>query len=91
MTKKTVANMYKKAYQKYPNLVRAAIRRNYEYNQTMIKVREMEAKGRIFVLRPTIPTVSRLERDYDMLMNFYEHGYESMEEKYVELCRYLEI
>lgn len=91
MTKKAVANMYRKAYQKYPNLVRAAIRRNYEYNQTMMKVREMEAKGRVFVLRPTIPTVSRLERDYDMLLNFYEHGYESMEEKYDELCRYLEI
>lgn len=91
MTKKAVANMYRKAYQKYPNLVRAAIRRNYEYNQTMMKVREMEAKGRVFVLRPTIPTVSRLERDYDMLLNFYEHGYESMEEKYDDLCRYLEI
>lgn len=91
MTRKTVANMYRKAYKNYPNLVRAAIRRNYEYNQTMVMVRKMEAEGKIFVIRPTAPTVSRLERNYDTLMNFYEHGYEMMESEYDKLRRYLEL
>ncbi len=56
----------------------------------MLKINELEKEGRIFVLRPTIPPVSRLERKYDTLMQFYEHGYESMEERYDKLCAYLE-
>ncbi|MGN1167518.1 MAG: patatin family protein [Lachnospiraceae bacterium] len=91
MTKKTTANLYRKAYKNYPNLVRVAIRRNYEYNQTMLIVRKMEAEGKIYVIRPTEPTVSRLERNYDTLMRFYEHGYETMEGEYDKLRRYLEL
>lgn len=89
MTNRTTANLYRTAYQNYPKLVRAAIRRNFEYNRAMLKINELEREGKIFVLRPTIPPVSRLERKYDALMQFYEHGYESMEERYDELCGYL--
>ena len=91
MTKKATANLYRKAYKNYPNLVRVAIRRNYEYNQTMLMVNKMEAEGKIYVIRPTEPTVSRLERNYDTLMRFYEHGYETMEDEYDKLRRYLEL
>lgn len=91
MTGKAAANMYRKAYKNYPKLVRAAIRRNYEYNQTMLEVKRLEKEGKIFVLRPTAPTVSRLERNYDTLMLFYEHGYELMEKEYDHLRRYLEM
>ena len=90
MTNRTTANLYRKAYKNYPKLARAAIRRNFEYNQAVLKVNELEKRGEIFVLRPTIPPVSRLEKRYDILMQFYEHGYESMEKRYDELCRYLE-
>lgn len=90
MTGKATANLYRRAYKNYPKLVRAAIRRNYEYNQTMLTVKKLEAEGKIFVLRPTEPTVSRLERNYDTLMHFYEHGYEMMEKEYDNLRRYLE-
>lgn len=89
MTNRTTANLYRTAYQNYPKLARAAIRRNFEYNQAMRKINELEREGKVFVLRPTIPPVSRLERKYDALMQFYEHGYESMEERYDELCGYL--
>lgn len=41
-------------------------------------------------LRPLIPTVSRLEKDYDTLMNFYEHGYHLMEKQFDELRRFME-
>lgn len=89
MTTRPVANMYRKAYKNYPELARAAIRRNFVYNQTMMQVKKLEAEGKIFVLRPTIPTVSRLERNYDSLMHFYVHGYKSMKAQYDDLCRYL--
>lgn len=90
MTTKGVANLYRRAYKKYPNLVRTTIRRNFEYNKTMSLIEKLEEEGKIFVLRPLIPTVSRLEKDYDALMNFYEHGYNLMKKQYDELQRYLE-
>ncbi len=90
MTSHGAANLYRTAYQNYPKLARAAIRRNFEYNKAMDKINELEKREEIFVLRPMIPPVSRLERKYDTLMQFYEHGYESMEKRYDELCAYLE-
>ncbi len=42
------------------------------------------------MLRPLIPTVSRLEKDYDTLMNFYNHGYKLMEKQYDAMMKYLE-
>ena len=87
---KGMAGIYRKAYKKYPNLVRAAIRRNHVYNQTMEHVEKLEEEGKIFVLRPLIPTVSRLEKDYDTLMNFYNHGYKLMEKQYDAMMKYLE-
>ncbi len=89
MPTRSIANMYRKAYKNYPELARAAVRRNFVYNRTMMQVKKLEAEGKIFVLRPTIPTVSRLERNYDSLMHFYKHGYKSMKAQYDDLCRYL--
>ena len=31
-----------------------------------------------------------LERDYDKLMSFYEHGYALMKKEYANLLRYME-
>ncbi|KMZ55064.1 serine protease [Dorea sp. D27] len=69
MTSKALANVYRRAYRKYPNLVRTTIRRNFEYNKAMRLVEEMEEEGKIFVLRPLIPTVSRLEKTTTRLWN----------------------
>lgn len=90
MTTKALANVYRSAYKKYPNLVRTTIRRNFEYNRTMQLVEKMEAEGGLFVLRPIIPTVSRLEKNYDALMNFYQHGCDMMKKEYEALLQYLD-
>ena len=42
------------------------------------------------MIRPLIPTVSRLEKDYDALMHFYEHGYRLMKKEFDALQRFLE-
>ena len=89
-TTKAVAKLYRRAYRSYPNLVRTAILRNAKYNRQAEKVEKLEKEGTIFVLRPLIPTVSRLEKDYDMLMNFYDHGYCLMRREYNRLKEYLE-
>lgn len=90
MTSKALANVYRRAYRKYPNLVRTTIRRNFEYNKAMRLVEEMEVEGKIFVLRPLIPTVSRLEKNYDTLMEFYQHGYQLMKKEIGNLKEYLD-
>lgn len=89
-TTKAAAKLYRRGYKSYPNLVRTAIRRNAVYNRQAELVERLEREGKIFVLRPLIPTVSRLEKDYDMLMNFYDHGYCLMKREYGRLMEYLE-
>lgn len=87
---KALVKLYRRAYQKHPNLVKTTVRRNLVYNQTMKLVEKLESEGKIFVIRPLIPTVSRLEKDYDTLMHFYEHGYKLMKREYDNLLRFLE-
>ena len=53
-------------------------------------VEQMEEEGSIFVLRPLIPTVSRLEKNYDTLMEFYQHGYHLMKKEFENLMEYLD-
>lgn len=67
--------IYRAAYKKYPNLVRTILRRPYVYNKQMEQIEQLERKGEIFVLRPKIKTIGRMEKNYDRLTSFYEHGY----------------
>ena len=90
MPSRAAVQLYRRAYKKYPNLVRCIINRNIVYNRTMKLVEQQEAEGKIFVIRPLIPTVSRLEKDYDALMHFYEHGYRLMKKEFDALQRFLE-
>ena len=87
---KGTAKLYRRAYKKYPNLVHAAVYRNHVYNKTMELVERLEEEEKIFVIRPLVPTVSRLERDEAALSTFYQHGYNLMKRQQEALQRYLE-
>ena len=87
---KGTAKLYRRAYKKYPNLVHAAVYRNHVYNKTMELVERLEEEEKIFVIRPLVPTVSRLERDEAALSTFYQHGYNLMKRQREALQRYLE-
>ena len=89
-TSHAVADLYRRAYRKYPELVRVTVRRNYEYNRQIRQVERLSREGRIFVFSPRIPTVSRVEKDYDALMHFYEHGYQQAKRRYSQLEAYIE-
>lgn len=84
------ARLYRSAYSKYPNLVKSMLYRPLIYNRTMEWIERLEAQKKIFVLRPQTKTVARLERNYDTLMAFYQHGYDQMKEEYDRLAEYLE-
>lgn len=81
--------IYRAAYKKYPNLVRTILRRPYVYNKQMEQIEQLERKGEIFVLRPKIKTIGKMEKNYDRLTSFYEHGYVQMKEEYERLLEYL--
>lgn len=87
---KGTVKLYRREYKKYPNLVHAAIYRNHVYNKTMELVERLEEEEKIFVIRPLVPTVSRLERDETALTAFYQHGYNLMKRQREALQRYLE-
>ena len=82
--------LYKRAYKSYPELVHTIFRRSFEYNKTMNYIDQLEKRGEIFVLRPQIKPVSRLERNAETLHAFYEHGYHYTERKFDEMIKYLE-
>lgn len=85
-----MAKVYKRAYCSYPNLVQAIRTRSYRYNRVMGLIEQLEKEGKIFVIRPLVKPVSRMERDADTLQGFYEHGYELMKQEYERLQKYME-
>ena len=87
--RKAEVKLYEQRYKKYPNLIKTIITRPLVYNRTIEKIEKLEDSGKIFVLRPEIPTIKRLEKDYDILMNFYQHGYLRMEREFERLKDFL--
>lgn len=87
---RAVGKMHRRLYSKYPELVRTCLLRHKHYNQTMEYIEKLEESGEIFVLRPGIKPVSRLEKDAKKLQAFYDHGYHRMEEMLPQLMQYLE-
>ncbi len=82
--------LYQAAYMKYPQLIRTICKRARVYNRTMAAVEKWEKQGRIFVIRPRMKAIGRLERDPQRLEDFYQDGYKQMRERYQELLEYLE-
>lgn len=80
-----------KQYKEYPEFVKAMVKRPSRYNKTMDIIDRLEEQGRIFVLRPEIKPVSRMETDQEKLMSLYQHGYWQMKEQYGKLLEYLEL
>lgn len=78
-------------YRKYPELRKTMQRRPLNYNRTMDWIERLEAEGKIFVIRPRLPEVSRLEGDYDTLVHFYRHGYQEAQKQFKNLINYLKI
>lgn len=81
--------LYVAAFRKYPNLVRAIVNRAKHYNQVLECIEKWEEEGSVFVIRPEIPAVSRLEKDEEKLREFYQHGYDQMKANFEALQEFL--
>ena len=77
-------------YRHYPELVRTCCLRPYRYNRCLDAIEKWEDAGRLFVIRPTMQPVKRLENNTEKLEAFYDHGYEIMKQHYDAMQRYLE-
>ena len=63
-------------YGEYPNLRTTLEQRNSEYNKRIAQIEQLEAEGKITVLRPVRPIeVDRIERDTKKLLALYNEGY----------------
>lgn len=82
--------IYVAAYRQYPELVKAIYRRAEHYNKTLDFIEKLEEENKVFVLRPEIPAVSKLETNKKVLTEFYQHGYDLMKEKMEKMLQYLE-
>lgn len=64
-------------YRKYPELREAIRNRNAMYNAQVELVEQLEAAGKVTVLRPEKPiVVGRVERDTQKLLDLYQEGYD---------------
>lgn len=91
ISSKGINRIYAKSYKKYPELVKSIRRRAVQYNKTMEYIDQLENAGKVFVIRPQIPPVKRMESNPDKLNEFFDHGYRLMEKQYDNLIKYLEI
>lgn len=82
--------VYRLYFRKHPEFAEVLCRRVEIYKEQLALLEKLEAEGKVFIIRPTVPTVSRLEQDEAKLELFYYHGYDTMERKMDELKEFLE-
>ncbi|MDD7023871.1 MAG: patatin family protein, partial [Oscillospiraceae bacterium] len=77
-------------YARFPKLCEAVRTRYIHYNETMEYLEKLEKEGKIFVLRPRMKAISRMEQDHRKTLAFYQDGYDLMKEEYDRMMDYLE-
>ncbi len=81
--------VYRGYYKNHPAFASALCRRERMYKEQLALIERLEAAGKIFVIRPTVDTVSRTEQDFEKMDAFYCHGYETMAEQMDALRAFL--
>lgn len=79
-------------YRRYPAFVEALKRRHMVYNETLAYIREQEAAGKVFVIRPEKPLgIGRMENDPEELQRVYDIGFKDGEARMAEMKKFLGI
>lgn len=69
------AGAVKLYYRRHPQFRDRLLRRHEAYNDSVARLKELEAQGKYFVIRPSRPiTIGRVERDPEKLQAVYELG-----------------
>lgn len=88
-TSEKMKQVYRRYFRNYPAFATTLCRREEMYREQLALLESLEAVGKVFVIRPTVPTVSRMEQDCQKMEDFYRHGYESMASRMDELRAFL--
>lgn len=67
--------VYKRAFKKYPEMVRLLDERQKIYNETLRYIRKLEEENKAIVIAPSQPiNISRFEKNIDVLRGLYDMG-----------------
>lgn len=77
-------------YRKYPAFVKAMENRSAQYNRTVERIRELERRGEIVVIRPTKdPGIGRMEKNPQKVQAVYDLGRSDAQKKLLQVKRFL--
>ncbi len=77
-------------YKQYPKFEEACMTRVERYWQTVELMEDLEEQGRIMIFRPTLPAISKFEKDNAKIMESYRDGYSQADERMSELASFME-
>ena len=78
-------------YRQYPNLLGTMAKRHEVYNEATAYIREQEALGNVFVIRPEAPLdIHRVEHDKEKIQAVYDLGRATAEERLDALRAFLQ-
>lgn len=90
-SKTKIMPIIKRAYKEHQGLIEAMENRYKVYNETLDLLDKLEAEGKCFVIRPSVPLeVSRFEKNKEKLEAIYNQGYKDAEKIAQELVKFLE-
>ena len=82
--------LYKLVYRKYPNLVKSLLNMATDYEKVLAKIKDLENKGKIFVVRPPeVLKIGRLEKNRDKIQKVYDIGLNTGLKELNNIVKYL--
>lgn len=82
--------LYKLVYRKYPNLVKSLLNMATDYEKVLAKIKDLENKGKIFVVRPPeVLKIGRLEKNRDKIQKVYDTGLNTGLKELDNIVKYL--
>ena len=82
--------LYKLVYRKYPNLVNSLLNMATDYEKVLAKIKDLENKGKIFVVRPPeVLKIGRLEKNRDKIQKVYDIGLNTGLKELNNIVKYL--
>lgn len=83
--------LFKLVYKNYPRLVARLVNMNKDYEEILKKIKKLENKKEIFVIRPDeVLKIGKLETDKKKIREIYEIGYKKGKSEIKKLKEYLE-
>lgn len=76
-------------YKHYPKFEEACLTRVERYWKTVELMEDLEEQGRIMIFRPTLPAISKFEKDSSKIMESYRDGYDQADDRLEELARFM--